>query len=140
MFLFFSFAQYRCVASNNAGHVSFTSRVNVIGSAALRSPWTSPNTGSSSTKNSGDSAGGLHPNTMTVVSGRSVVIRCPVIAYPIESLVWQHRSTTLPSNHRQKVDAIIGGVGGKLYIGNVHRENDQGEYACTVKVRKGKMI
>lgn len=69
-----------------------------------------------------------------VISGRSVTLICPVIAYPIESLVWQHRSVTLPSNHRHQIEPIIGGVGGKLTIQNVHRDNDQGDYECIVKV------
>lgn len=71
-------------------------------------------------------------NSVTVVSGRSISMRCPVIAYPIESLVWQHNGNVLPVNHRQKVDAILNG--GKLHINNVHRSLDEGEYWCTVKV------
>lgn len=129
-----SYSQYRCLASNNAGHVSFTSRVNVIGAAALRTAWSSAAGGSSSSSSSDSKNDPSLPYTMTVVSGRSVVIRCPVIAYPVEALVWQHRATTLPNNHRQKVDSLISGVGGKLFISNVHRDNDQGEYSCTVKV------
>ena len=123
--------------------------MNVIGSAALRPAWTSSSVTSSSSSSSSASSGTASssslkdlnkfndpafPYQITVVSGRSVTIRCPVIAYPIESLQWQHRSTQLPNNHRQKVDPVIGGVGGKLFISNVHRENDQGEYSCTVKV------
>ncbi|KAH7639492.1 hypothetical protein HUG17_3525 [Dermatophagoides farinae] len=121
--------QYRCTASNSAGIVSYSARINVMGPAALRPNWISTATSSSSQKTSSSSG----DYSIMVISGRSVTLICPVIAYPIESLVWQHRSVTLPSNHRHQIEPIIGGVGGKLTIQNVHRDNDQGDYECIVK-------
>ncbi|XP_054166069.1 cell adhesion molecule Dscam2-like [Oppia nitens] len=120
---------YRCVAVNDAGQTSYSGRINVLGAPALRTSWMSS---SSTTSNIN--------NTVTVVSGRQIALRCPVIAYPIESIVWQHNSNTLPVNHRQKIEPIINGVGGKLHIINVHRNNDQGEYWCIIKGSNGKPV
>jgi hypothetical protein len=116
--------KYRCVAFNDAGQATYTGRVNVLGAASLRPSWLS----------SSSSLTNINNNTLTVVSGRSITLRCPVIAYPIESISWQHNGNTLPVNHRQKVDLIVNGVGGKLHINNVHRSADQGEYWCILKV------
>ena len=116
--------KYRCVAVNDAGQASYTGRVNVMGTPALRPSWLS----------SSSVAPNINNNSLTVVSGRSLSVRCPVIAYPIESIVWQHNTNTLPVNHRQKIEPIVNGVGGKLHITNLHRNVDQGEYWCTVKV------
>jgi hypothetical protein len=116
--------KYRCVAFNDAGEATYTGRVNVLGPPSLRPSWLS----------SSSSQTNINNNTLTVVSGRSITLRCSVIAYPIESILWQHNGNTLPVNHRQKVDLIVNGVGGKLHINNVHRSADQGEYWCIVKV------
>lgn len=57
----------------------------------------------------------------------------------MESLIWEHSGNTLPVNHRQKVDQLNNGVGGKLHVHNVHRSQDQGEYSCTAKGSAGKL-
>ncbi len=102
------------------GHASYTGRISIIGSPALRSMWTS--------------------NNLTVVAGHSIVLRCPVIAYPIESIVWEHKGNTLPVNHRHKIDQLMNGVGGKLHITGVHKTLDAGEYICVVKGTNGKSV
>ncbi|CAG2165909.1 unnamed protein product, partial [Oppiella nova] len=102
--------EYKCVASNDVGQASHTGRVSVIGSPALRSMWTS--------------------NNITVVSGHSIALGCPVIAYPIESISWEHKANTLPVNHRHKIEPLMNGVGGKLHISVVHKALDAGEYIC----------
>lgn len=117
------------MASNSAGSVTYSARIKVMGAASLRTNWLTNNKKSSSETSS----------TM-VISGQTVTLICPVIAYPIESLVWQHRASTLPSNHRHKIEPIIGGAGGRLTIENVHRDNDQGQYDCTVKVNLFEML
>lgn len=64
----------------------------------------------------------------------NAIIRCPVIAYPIESIVWEHNNNILPANHRQSIDPIIDGYGGILRIQDVHSFQDAGDYLCTVRV------
>lgn len=98
-----------------------------MGAASLRPNWQAHKKKSSVTE---------EMSSIMVISGQTVTLICPVIAYPIELLVWQHRASTLPSNHRHKIEPIIGGTGGRLTIENVHRDNDQGQYDCTVKVSK----
>ncbi|XP_054160537.1 cell adhesion molecule Dscam2-like [Oppia nitens] len=112
--------EYKCVASNDVGQSSHTARISVIGQPSLRSMWTS--------------------NNLTVVSGHSIVLSCPVIAYPIESIMWEHKSNQLPVNHRHKVEPIINGIGGKLHISAVHKALDAGEYICTVKGSNSKAV
>lgn len=46
----------------------------------------------------------------------------------------------MPVNHRQKVEPLLNGNPGKLYINNVHRNSDQGEYQCVVKGLNGKTV
>lgn len=105
---------------NEVGYSSFTGRMNVMGAPQLRTL--------------------RSLNNMTAIAGRSTTIRCPVISYPLESVVWEHQGNVLPVNHRHKIDSIINGVGGKLYIANVHKVLDQGEYICNVKGTNGKLM
>lgn len=62
------------------------------------------------------------------------MVRCPVIAYPIEAVTWQHNGNQLPTNHRQSIDPIVDGYGGVLRIRDVHPAQDGGDYVCSVKV------
>ncbi|XP_027200457.2 cell adhesion molecule Dscam1-like isoform X1 [Dermatophagoides pteronyssinus] len=132
--------QYQCMASNSAGTINYSARINVIGPASLRANWLSTASATGSNSSPTKTSSSLSDYTITVISGRSVTLICPVIAYPIESLIWQHRSAILPSNHRHQIEAIIGGMGGKLTIQNVHRDNDQGDYECIVKGTDAKPV
>ena len=73
-------------------------------------------------------------NNLSVVAGLDTVVRCPVIAYPIESVAWQHNGNVLPTNHRQSIDSIVDGYGGILRIKDVHSGQDSGDYVCSVRV------
>ena len=63
--------QYKCVAYNSVGEASFSGQINVIGGPMIR------NYGSSVTN-------------ITCIAGRSAYLRCPIIGYPIDSLIWQY--------------------------------------------------
>ncbi|XP_054724764.1 cell adhesion molecule Dscam2-like [Uloborus diversus] len=65
------------------------------------------------------------PN-MSVVAGTIVSLKCPVSGYPIESIAWLKDGTTLPANHRQKLDQLAG----RLLIHDVQRPADEGAYTC----------
>lgn len=73
-------------------------------------------------------------HNLSVVAGLDTVVRCPVIAYPIESVTWEHNGNMLPTNHRQSIDAITDGYGGILRIKDVHSAQDSGDYVCSVRV------
>lgn len=73
-------------------------------------------------------------HNLSVVAGVSTVVRCPVIAYPIQAISWQHNGNQLPTNHRQTIDPIVDGYGGVLRIRDVHPAQDGGDYVCSVKV------
>lgn len=106
--------QYSCVAANEVGKVSFNGVVLVSGGPNLRNTfWGSHN--------------------ISVVAGLSTTVRCPVIAYPIESVSWQHNGNVLPTNHRQSIEPILDGYGGLLRIEKVHSA-DAGDYVCSVRV------
>jgi Down syndrome cell adhesion protein len=120
MIRMFIVLQYKCVASNDVGQAIHTAHISVMGAPSLRSMWTS--------------------NNLTVVSGHSILLRCPVIGYPIESISWEHKANTLPVNHRHKIEPLMNGIGGKLHITSVHKALDQGEYICTVRGTNGKPV
>jgi Down syndrome cell adhesion molecule len=106
------------MASNSMGNASYSGQISVIGSAVVREyNYNSEH----------------NYNNYTVIAGRDIVLRCPAIGYPIESVVWTHKGNTLPVNHRQKIDQIISGIGGKLQITQVDKTLDAGEYICTVR-------
>ena len=68
------------------------------------------------------------------MAGLDTVVRCPVIAYPIESVSWEHKGNVLPTNHRQSIDPIVDGYGGILRLKDVHSVQDAGDYVCSVRV------
>ena len=74
-------------------------------------------------------------HNLSVVAGHDAVVRCPVIAYPLESVVWEHNGNSLPTNHRQSIDPIVEGYGGILRIKDVHAMQDSGDYTCTIRVQ-----
>jgi len=97
------------------GKVSFNGQVLVTGGPNLRTTFWG------------------HHN-LSVVAGLDTVVRCPVIAYPIESVAWEHNGNVLPTNHRQSIDHIEDGYGGILRIKDVHSAQDSGDYVCSVRV------
>ncbi|KAF7492736.1 Down syndrome cell adhesion molecule -like protein [Sarcoptes scabiei] len=110
--------QFSCLAENEVGKVLFNGLVLVNGGPTLRTTFYG------------------HHN-QSVVAGQNTIIRCPVIGYPIESIVWEHDSNILPANHRQSIDPIIDGYGGTLRINNVHSFQDSGEYVCSIRIPNG---
>ncbi|RWS27565.1 Down syndrome cell adhesion molecule-like protein Dscam2, partial [Leptotrombidium deliense] len=108
--------EYKCIASNEVASAVYSGRLNVVGPPTVR-PLSAPN--------------------ITVVSGNQVVLRCPVIGYPLNSLKWEHNGHTLPINHRQKVEQLTqNGYGGQLRIDNIQRPTDEGDYSCIAKGSK----
>lgn len=105
--------EWKCIASNDVGQAVYVGRLNVLGPPSARLNFN---------------------NNITVVAGRSVIFRCPVVGFPIDFLKWEHNGHTLPINHRQKIDPFTSrGFGGKLRLENVQRPTDEGEYSCSVK-------
>ncbi|XP_028968106.1 Down syndrome cell adhesion molecule-like protein Dscam2 [Galendromus occidentalis] len=92
---------WTCEATNSAGSVLFSDRVNVHGNLAIRPM----------------------ANT-SAVAGKDVVLHCRVTGYPIESIVWSKGARPLPLHHRQKVFP-----NGTLIIFSVTTE-DAGQYSC----------
>ncbi|OTF83836.1 cell adhesion molecule-like protein [Euroglyphus maynei] len=107
--------QYTCVAQNEVGRSSFDGLVLVNGGPNLRTSFRS------------------HHN-VSVVANMDAIIRCPIIGYPLESIQWEHNNNLLPVNHRQSIEPIIDGYGGKLRIESVHSFQDSGDYICTVRM------
>lgn len=66
-------------------------------------------------------------NNITVVSGESLFLSCPVYGYPIKQIVWYKGNTKLPENHRQHVYS-----NGTLIIHQMEKVNDESEYRCVV--------
>ena len=77
---------------------------------------------------------------LTVISGEKVYIDCPYSGYPIGSITWERRSSSvngqldqrsswvkLPQNHRQVVYP-----NGTLIIRKIDRSNDEDYYRCLV--------
>lgn len=114
--------EYRCLAFNEIGQASNVARINVFGKPALR---TFANT------------------NLTLVEGRSVALKCPLVAYPIEQLSWRFNHKQLPANHRQKIEPINFDANGKpntgrtLYIENIQKNQDEGVYSCTLVQKRG---
>ena len=114
--------EYRCVAFNEIGQASNLARINVYGKAALRT---------------------FAITNLTLVEGRSVALRCPLVGYPIEQLQWRFNDKQLPANHRQKIEPINFDSNGKpntgrtLWIENIQKNQDEGVYSCQI-VHKNK--
>lgn len=96
-------------------------RINVIGKPALRT---------------------FANSNLTLVEGRSVSLKCPLIAYPIDQLSWRFNDKQLPANHRQKIEPINFDSNGKpntgrtLWIENIQKNQDEGAYTCQIVQKK----
>lgn len=66
-------------------------------------------------------------NNITVVSGDSLYLTCPVYGYPIKEIRWYKGNTKLPENHRQHVYQ-----NGTLVIHQMEKANDESDYRCAV--------
>lgn len=100
-------SEVRCVAFNEIGQASNIGRINVYGKPALRQ---------------------FASTNLTLVEGRSIALKCPVVAYPLDAITWHfNHDKQLPSNHRQKIESISFDSNGKpntgrtLWIENIQK-------------------
>lgn len=100
--------EYTCTAHNSMGKISHSARVNVYGLPYIRPM----------------------PKT-TGVAGSSLIIKCPVAGYPIESISWERDGQVLPVNRRQRVYA-----NGTLVIEQTQKGVDDGTYTCQAQNRQ----
>nr|AWV54575.1 mDscam12 [Tetranychus urticae] len=101
---------YSCKASNIAGSLQHTARINVLGPPFIR-PMAN----------------------LTVLSAQNIQITCPYSGYPIKSVTWLRDGRKLPQNHRQKVF-----LNGTFVINNVEKGADAGQYQCAVTDEDGR--
>ncbi|GAB6026763.1 Down syndrome cell adhesion molecule-like protein 1 [Chamberlinius hualienensis] len=102
--------EYSCVATNRAGFVTHSARINIYGSPFIRPI-----------------------GRKSAVAGRHVIIKCLYGGYPIEAIYWEKDGTRLPVDHRQVVFR-----NGTLLIRDVQRSLDGGRYRCVVVGAEGR--
>ncbi|RWS18294.1 Down syndrome cell adhesion molecule-like protein Dscam2, partial [Leptotrombidium deliense] len=100
---------YNCEAINDAGNVSHSETIAVIGAPFIKVM-----------------------KNITVLAGHTMLIRCPVSGYPISKISWSRGGRQLPINERTKVFE-----NGSLIIIDANRELDEGNYICTAINEKG---
>ncbi|CAH1168788.1 unnamed protein product [Phyllotreta striolata] len=100
--------EYMCTAHNSVGKIAHSARVNVYGLPYIRE---------------------MHK--ITGVAGMSLIIKCPVAGYPIETITWERDGQLLPINRRQRVYA-----NGTLVIEQTQRREDAGTYTCQAQNRQ----
>lgn len=100
--------EYTCTAHNTMGKTSHSARVNVYGLPYIR-----------------------EMPKITGVAGTSLVVKCPVAGYPIESIVWEREGQTLPVNRRQRVYA-----NGTMVVEQTQKGIDDGTYTCQAQNRQ----
>ncbi|XP_066249434.1 cell adhesion molecule Dscam1 isoform X1 [Euwallacea similis] len=100
--------EYSCTAHNSVGKVSHSARVNVYGLPFIRE---------------------MHK--VIGVAGTSLVVKCPVAGYPIETITWEREGQVLPVNARQRVYP-----NGTLYVAQTQRKEDAGTYTCQAQNRQ----
>ncbi|CAH1965461.1 unnamed protein product [Acanthoscelides obtectus] len=100
--------EYTCTAHNSVGKVSHSARVNVYGLPYIR-----------------------EMPKIIGIAGKSLVIKCPVAGYPIDSITWEREGQQLPVNRRQRVYA-----NGTLVVEQTQRREDAGTYTCQAKNRQ----
>lgn len=100
--------EYTCTAHNSIGKISHSARVNVYGLPFIR-----------------------EMPKITGVAGKSLIIKCPVAGYPIESISWERDGQLLPINRRQRVY-----TNGTLLIEQTQRAEDAGTYTCQAQNRQ----
>lgn len=62
---------------------------------------------------------------ITGISGRDLIVKCPVAGYPIDKIHWERDGQTLPINRRQRAYN-----NGTLVIEQLQRLEDAGTYTC----------
>lgn len=100
--------EYTCTAHNSVGKISHSARVNVYGLPFIR-----------------------EMPRIIGVAGTSLVIKCPVAGYPIETITWEREGQMLPVNRRQRVY-----TNGTLVIEQTQRTEDAGTYTCQAQNRQ----
>ncbi|KAL1500781.1 hypothetical protein ABEB36_006226 [Hypothenemus hampei] len=100
--------EYSCTAHNSMGKVTHSARVNVYGLPYIR-----------------------QMSKVIGVAGSSLVIKCPVAGYPIESVIWERDGQILPVNARQRVYP-----NGTLYVEHTQKGEDAGTYTCQAQNRQ----
>ncbi|XP_044744906.1 Down syndrome cell adhesion molecule-like protein Dscam2 isoform X2 [Coccinella septempunctata] len=100
--------EYTCTAHNSVGKISHSARVNVYGLPFIR-----------------------EMPKITGVAGSSLVIKCPVAGYPIETITWERDGQMLPVNRRQRVYA-----NGTLVVEQTQVKDDAGTYTCQAQNRQ----
>ena len=68
---------------------------------------------------------------ITGVAGSSLIVKCPVAGYPIETITWERDGQLLPVNRRQRVYA-----NGTLVVEQTQRNEDAGTYTCQAQNRQ----
>ncbi|XP_053213156.1 cell adhesion molecule DSCAM-like isoform X2 [Panonychus citri] len=63
---------------------------------------------------------------LTLVSHRSLIVKCPVGGFPIVNIFWEKNGKRLPNNHRQILDK-----NGTLIVSDITKESDEGYYSCS---------
>ncbi|KAG8182320.1 hypothetical protein JTE90_004089 [Oedothorax gibbosus] len=101
--------EYECHARSTSGMVSHAARLNVYGLPFIRPM-----------------------RDVSAVAGESLVLRCHVAGYPIDTITWHRGSSRLPINRRQEVFP-----NGTLIIQDVQRGVDDGTYKCKAWNKQG---
>ncbi|CAL4098573.1 unnamed protein product, partial [Meganyctiphanes norvegica] len=99
---------YTCIATNNAGTVAHSSRLNVYGPPFVRSM-----------------------QNVTVASGDTARLWCPAGGFPTPALTWRRDGQILPQGRRQVVL-----TNGTLMINKVDK-SDVGRYTCLASSHQG---
>ncbi|XP_067123055.1 cell adhesion molecule Dscam1-like [Centruroides vittatus] len=100
---------YECHAKNTMGTISHSSRLNVYGLPYIRPM-----------------------KDVSAVAGESLVLRCHVAGYPIDTITWSRDGSRMPINRRQEMFP-----NGTLVIRDVQRGVDDGSYKCRALNRQG---
>ncbi|CAL1284864.1 unnamed protein product [Larinioides sclopetarius] len=101
--------EYECHARSSVGIVSHAARLNVYGLPYIRPM-----------------------KDVSAVAGESLMLRCHVAGYPIDTITWHRGSNRLPINRRQEVFP-----NGTLIIQDVQRGVDDGTYKCKAWNKQG---
>nr|XP_042900815.1 Down syndrome cell adhesion molecule-like protein Dscam2 [Parasteatoda tepidariorum] len=101
--------EYECHARSTVGIVSHAAKLNVYGLPYIRPM-----------------------KDVSAVAGESLMLRCHVAGYPIDTITWHRGSSRLPINRRQEVFP-----NGTLIIQDVQRGVDDGTYKCKAWNKQG---
>lgn len=111
--------EYRCLATNELGQASSIGRLSVPGEPALRT---------------------YQPVNISLIEGRRHTLHCPLVGYPVASVIWTFNGRRLPLNHRHRLAPTtldsqrnLHSIG-TLQIEHVQKSQDEGEYVCRVSL------